>query len=269
MAGHAAAVRWPVPLRAPLWTAFGRVFGVNFEEIRDPLSSFPSFQDFFVRRLVANARPLDDSSRSVVAPCDGSWGQSGRVEDGRLLQVKGRPYSLAALLGSRAEADGFEGGEFATLYLSPKDYHRFHVPCDALLDRIRYLPGSLWPVNRAGVELVDGLFAENERICAFFELPTGGRIGLVAVGATVVGKIRLTFDVVESNLPKARCEVKDYAPPLAFEKGAEWGRFLFGSTLVLIASPGALHLEKQPAGTPLRLGRAIGSLGSGVPDDDS
>lgn len=264
LAGRLAAVRWPGPLRAPFWRIFGRVVGVDFGEIREPLSSFPSLQDFFVRHLKQDARPIDQGASVLVSPCDGAWGQCGVVEQGQLLQVKGRPYSLAELLGDPEEAKAFDGGAYATLYLSPKDYHRFHTPCRGRLERIRYLPGDLWPVNRAGVELVDSLFAQNERICAFFELAEPGfegRLCLVAVGATMVGKIRLSFDELESNLFGARREERAYDEPIRFERGEEWGRFHFGSTLVLVATPGALTLEAGARGEELRLGRRIGRLG--------
>ena len=268
IAGRLAAIRWPGPLRAPFWRIFGLVVGVNFDEIRDPLSSFPSLQDFFVRRLKEDARPIDPSQGALVSPCDGAWGQCGRIENGQLLQVKGRPYSLAELLGGSsggAEAQAFEGGTFATLYLSPKDYHRFHTTSRVKLRRLVYLPGDLWPVNRAGVELVDSLFAQNERICAFFDIDEpgfDGQICLVAVGATMVGKIRLSFDDLESNLFGARREERSYDEPISFERGEEWGRFHFGSTLVLVATPGALELDIEPRGMALRLGRRIGRLGS-------
>ena len=268
IAGRLAAIRWPGPLRARFWSTFGRIVGVNFDEIRDPLSSFPSLQDFFVRHLKEDARPIDDSPGALVSPCDGAWGQCGLIENDQLLQVKGRPYSLAELIGDTpggTQAQAFEGGTFATLYLSPKDYHRFHTTSRVKLRRLVYLPGDLWPVNRAGVELVDSLFAQNERICAFFDIDEpgfDGQICLVAVGATMVGKIRLSFDDMESNLFGARREERSYDEPITFGRGEEWGRFHFGSTLVLVATPGALELDIEPRGMALRLGRRIGRLGS-------
>lgn len=243
--------------------------GVDFSEVRDPLADFPKLQDFFVRQLKRGARPVDPAPGALVSPCDGAWGQTGVVEGGQLLQVKGRPYSLAELLGSAEEAAAFEGGAFATLYLSPKDYHRFHTPCAAALRRARYLPGGLWPVNRAGVELVDSLFARNERICAFFDVAEpglGGHFCLVAVGATMVGKIRLSFDNMESNLGGVRRRTERvYDDALRFERCEEWGRFHFGSTLVLVATAGTLRLDAGGRGEPLRLGRRIGQLGADSP----
>lgn len=245
---------------------FGRVFGVDFSEVGEPLSSFASIQDFFVRRLKDGARPVDDSEGALVSPCDGAWGQCGTVNQGLALQVKGRPYAVEELLGISDPA-AFEGGIFGTFYLSPKDYHRFHTPFAAEIDEARYVPGDLWPVNRVGVEGVARLFSRNERIVAFFRLPedetgTRRRVALVAVGATMVGKVQVTFDDLETNVAGRRVEVhRTYDPTFAFDRCQEWGRFRFGSTLVLVAERGALELDPQAIGTPLRLGQRIGRIG--------
>lgn len=268
LAGKLAAVRWPRAWRPRMWKAFGGHFGVDFSEIRDPLDSFAALQDFFIRRLKDGARPVAAAPDAVVAPCDGAWGASGRIEQGMLLQVKGRPYGVRELLGIDAEeARRYEGGCFATLYLSPKDYHRFHTPCRADLAAAAYIPGSLWPVNQAGVAGVPGLFAVNERIVGFFDIAEpgfSGRFALAAVGATMVGKVKVTFDDLETNRPGVGGSTRRYAPSKSFAKAEEWGRFEFGSTLVLVAEPGALELELGAPGAPLRLGRPIGRLLSQV-----
>lgn len=180
--------------------------------------------------------------------------------------MKGRPYRVDALLGDAALAKDFEGGWFATFYLSPRDYHRFHVPAAGRITRLVYRPGALWPVNRIGLHGIDSLFARNERITALLELdgpiaepPRSRTLALVAVGATMVGSVRLAFDPLATNRPGAHAEDRclgDSGPWLA--RGAEWGRFEFGSTIVMLVPPGPLALEPRPQGTPLRLGRAIG-----------
>lgn len=265
--GRAAGLPLPRFLRRPFLTAFGRTFGVDFAEVRDPLETFPTLQHFFVRALKDGARPVDPGPGLVVSPCDGAWGAAGKVAAGQLLQVKGRPYSLAELLGDADEAARYEGGVFATLYLSPKDYHRFHTPCAATIDRVIYLPGALWPVNRAGVEGVPGLFSINERLVAFFDVAEPGhhgRIAIAAVGATMVGKVKLAFDDLQTNLPGASRADRSYSPPQNFARCQEWGRFEFGSTLVLVATPGTLELEIGELGAPVRLGRRLGRLGGSV-----
>ena len=265
LAGRFVCIRWPGPLQRLQIRAFAAVFGVDLDEVKDPIDSFACLQDFFVRELVPGARPLPQDPRAFASPCDGAWGESGRVEEGRLLQVKGRPYSLASLLGDEDLARRYEGGWFATIYLSPRDYHRFHVPCDARVRRLRYRPGNLWPVNRAGVEGVDALFAENERICAFFDLNGDGgeeALCIVAVGATMVGKVKVDFDTVTTNVPGAEACERLYAEddvPLA--RGEQWGRFEFGSTLVLVGTAGSAELDVGALGEPVRLGQAIGRCG--------
>ena len=161
-------------------------------------------------------------------------------------------------LGDAAAAQ--RGGAYATFYLAPRDYHRFHMPCAARVRRAIYIPGTLWPVNRLGVENIDGLFAQNERLCAF--LAAGGEaidLCLVAVGATMVGSVRVRFDDLRTNLPRGRRLERTYSEPLPqFAKGEEWGRFEFGSTIVLIAAPALLTLDEHAPGSRLRLGERIG-----------
>ncbi len=296
-AGRAASVRLPAPLRAPACRAFARAVGANLAEVRDPLDSFASLQDFFTRALRADARTIDPDPAALVAPCDGSWGACGRIADGSLLQVKGRPYSLAALLGDEAAAKALEGGWYATFYLAPRDYHRFHAPCDGFVSRAVHLPGSLFPVNPIGLAYVPDLFAENERICAFVRLRASSTrqvsrsepqasevhrvreaersaspreteasedhkesLALVAVGATLVGKVHVTFDTLTTNTRDRAPRWRHYDPLPRLVKGGEWGRFEFGSTLVLAAAPGALELAPQPPGSRVRLGERIGTI---------
>jgi phosphatidylserine decarboxylase len=269
LAGRAAGLHLPGALQRAEIRAFGAAVGVDFDEVRDPIGSFASLQSFFTRALVDGARPIDSAPDALVAPSDGAWGASGRVEGGTLLQLKGRPYSVGALLGDDALATAYEGGAFATFYLSPRDYHRFHAPCDLHVRRAVYIPGTLWPVNRLGVEGVDALFAQNERICAFAAVgekggDAGEQLCLVAVGATLVGRIRMAFDDTLASNEGSRCAARrEYTDGgHALVKGAELGRFEFGSTLVLLAAPGLLELDETRTGTPLRLGRRIGTLRS-------
>lgn len=268
LAGRLISLRLPEPLQRWQILFATRRLGINLVEVQDPVESFASFQDFFVRALAPGTRPIDPSPEAIVSPCDGAWGESGSILEGQLLQVKGRPYSLASLLGSKVDAKGYEGGSFATLYLSPADYHRFHSPCDVNVSRVRYLPGSLWPVNPAGLAGIEGLFAENERICAFMDVasqPQQEGVCVVAVGATMVGKIRLNFDSLTTNISGATSETREYGeltgtPMPRLATGAEWGRFEFGSTLVILVSAEAGWIDSQEPGTKVRMGSRIGSL---------
>jgi phosphatidylserine decarboxylase len=270
-AGRLASLRLPRFLRAPVYRAFGRRVGLDFSEVRDPLAEYASLQAFFTRALPAGARPLDPGADVLLAPCDGAWGQAGRVEGGTLLQIKGREYRLAELLQDESLARAMEGGHYATFYLAPGDYHRFHAPCDGAVTRIVHIPGALWPVNALGLHGVDRLFARNERICAQVRLPgqwqSQPALCMVAVGATLVGKIRLVFDDLTSHRPGASITERDYRgePPI-LERGAEWGRFEFGSTLVIVGAREAIEIGVRPPGTRVRLGEAIGRRvdGSGL-----
>ncbi len=262
-AGRAAALRLPPRLQRWEILAFARAVGIDLGELRDPVESFTSLQDFFTRALRDGVRPIDASAASVVAPCEGRWGTSGPISDGTILQVKGRPYSIAALLGDVGDAQAYEGGTYATFYLSPRDYHRFHMPCAARVLRMTYIPGTLWPVNRLGIDHVEGLFAQNERLCAYLAAgaPDRADMCLVAVGATLVGKVRVTFDELSTNLRGGRPVTRVYREPHPrFAKGEEWGRFEFGSTIVMLTAAGAVELDAQSPGTPLRLGTRIGRL---------
>jgi phosphatidylserine decarboxylase len=266
MAGTVFGWQTPRALRKLAVTAYGKYFGVNFDEVKEPLDSFSSLQNFFVRELKDGARPVDAAPDALVSPCDGAWGACGTIDDDTALQLKGRSYSVRMLLHDDELARRFDGGTFATFYLSPKDYHRFHTPCAGDVDRLRYVPGALWPVNGAGLHHVDGLFTKNERIIAYLR-PAGrpdALVALVAVAATMVGKIQIAFDdEVSTNVRNPQATVRRYDPPVVLNKGQEWGRFLFGSTIVMLATPGLLALDTQPEGTVLRLGTRIGTVKPG------
>lgn len=262
--GSVAQTRFPKPIVQAQIKAFARRFDIDIEESAQPIESFGCLQEFFTRALKEGARPIDQAPEAMVSPCDGSWGQSGIVHDGLLMQVKGKDYRLVSLLGDNEWALKCEKGMYATFYLSPRDYHRFHAPCDVhVLDAV-HLPGHLWPVNLKAVQSVDDLFCVNERIIIVMQpvhAPTE-RLYMVAVGATMVGKVHVNFDVgLTTNVAQMGPRRKNYGIQKPFfAKGAELGRFEFGSTVVMIATKGLCLLDLQPQGTSLRLGEKIGTL---------
>ena len=278
IAGWIASLRLPGPLQRAEIRLFARLAGVDLSEAKEPIEFHDSLQHFFTRALRKGARPTDGDSRSIVSPCDGAWGEAGRIEAGTLLQVKDRRYAVAELLGDRDLAARYDGGTFATFYLSPRDYHRFHTPAAGRFRRLDYFPGSLWPVNAIGLRGIDRLFARNERICAYLDLgedadgddrghrdDRGDRgvvsteIALVAVGATMVGSIRLSFDELTTNVGGRRPEHRDLGDRSAtFERGEQWGHFEFGSTIVMLTPPGLCQIEPRPVGETLKLGQLIG-----------
>ncbi|NCW46138.1 MAG: phosphatidylserine decarboxylase, partial [Gemmatimonadaceae bacterium] len=173
-----------------VYRGYSRLFGANPHEAALPLDQYASINAFFTRALKPGLRPL--APNAIVSPVDAAVGAFGIVDDDTLVQAKGRTYSLAALLGDRDLAQAFAGGTYTTLYLSPKDYHRIHVPMGGRVTAATYIPGELWPVNVAAVTHVADLFAVNERIVVMLEGEHGGRMAIVPVGATmVVGMTRL------------------------------------------------------------------------------
>ena len=234
-------------------------YGVDMSEAAEPdITRYASFNDFFTRALRAGARPLADAD--YVCPVDGAISQFGAIERDQIFQAKGHHYSTCALLaGDAALAAEFEHGQFATIYLSPKDYHRIHMPCAGRLQRMVYVPGDLFSVNPTTARAVPGLFARNERVVSLFDTARGPFV-LVLVGATIVGSMATVWHGVVN--PPRPGEIKrwNYADKLVeLAKGAEMGRFLLGSTVVLLWPKGTLKFNPDWApGGAVRMGQMMG-----------
>ena len=234
-------------------------YGVDMSEAAEPdITRYASFNDFFTRALRAGARPLADAD--YVCPVDGAISQFGAIERDQIFQAKGHHYSTCALLaGDTALAAEFEHGQFATIYLSPKDYHRIHMPCAGRLQRMVYVPGDLFSVNPTTARGVPGLFARNERVVCVFDTARGPFV-LVLVGATIVGSMATVWHGVVN--PPRPGEIKrwDYAEKhVELAKGAEMGRFLLGSTVVLLWPKGTLKFNPEWApGGAVRMGQMMG-----------
>jgi phosphatidylserine decarboxylase len=254
-----ALTGWEAP-RALLDRAiagFAGRYGIDLSEC-DPPSSFRTFGEFFARPLKPGRRPIAPGEEVVVSPVDGVVSETGVSTAGRLVQAKGIDYTVGALLGDYEAAARYEGGPWATIYLSPRDYHRIHFPLGGRVTGWRYVPGRLWPVNPASVRTVPGLFAINERLVVHLDTPLGA-CAVVSVGATVVGRVRATFDpsVPPTNLPGATMQHGRYAEPVAVAKGSELGAFEMGSTVILLFAPGRTGLRLAP-GQRVRVGEVIG-----------
>jgi phosphatidylserine decarboxylase len=237
---------------------FVQRYRVNMLEAANPdIASYTSFNDFFTRALKDGARPL--AQADLICPVDGAISQFGRIEGQQIFQAKGHHYSSTALVGGDATlAAQFDNGHFATLYLSPRDYHRIHMPCAGRLLRMIYVPGDLFSVNPATARGVPGLFARNERVVCVFEGARGPFV-LVLVGATIVGSMATTWHgAVNAPRPGCLTEWCYDRERITFQTGDEMGRFLLGSTVVMLFPQGPLQFNPawQPGGA-IRLGEMM------------
>jgi phosphatidylserine decarboxylase len=235
-------------------------YGVDMSEAAEPrIESYASFNEFFTRALREGARPL--ARADWICPVDGAISQFGRIERDRVFQAKGHDYTTAALLGGDATlAARFDDGWFATLYLSPRDYHRIHMPCDGRLRSMVHVPGSLYSVNPATARGIPGLFARNERVVCLFDT-AHGPLAMVLVGATIVGSMATVWHgVVNPPRPGAPRIWRYDDAPIELAQGAEMGRFLLGSTVVMLWPAGPLRFTPAWApGRSIRLGEAMAS----------
>jgi phosphatidylserine decarboxylase len=233
-------------------------YGVDMSEAAEPdITRYRSFNEFFTRPLKAGARPR--AQADYLCPIDGAISQFGRIERDLIFQAKGHRYTTTELLaGDTALATAFDDGEFVTLYLSPKDYHRVHMPCDGVLQRMVYVPGDLFSVNPTTARGVPRLFARNERVVCVFEGDRGPFV-MVLVGATIVGSMATVWHGVVN--PPRRPDIQAWGyeqQPVALKQGDEMGRFLLGSTVVLLFPKERLHFN--PAWAPergVRMGEAM------------
>jgi len=234
-------------------------YGVNMAEAAEPdIAAYPSFNAFFTRALKDGARPL--ARADLVCPVDGAISQFGRIRGDAIFQAKGHDYSTRALLGGDAElAAAYDDGHFATLYLSPKDYHRIHMPCAGRLQQMVYVPGELFSVNPATARGVPGLFARNERVVCVFDTARGPFV-LVLVGATIVGSMATVWHGVVN--PPRLGEIKRWNyqdQSIELKQGDEMGRFLLGSTVVLLWPRATLKFNPDWApGGAVRVGQMMG-----------
>jgi phosphatidylserine decarboxylase len=259
-AGWRASRRWGVRT-TKLIRGFVDKYGVDMSEAANPeIASYPSFNDFFTRALKAGARPL--ATADLVCPVDGAISQFGAIERDQIFQAKGHHYSTTALVGGDAAlAAQFENGHFATLYLSPKDYHRIHMPCGGRLVRMIHVPGDLFSVNPTTARGVPGLFARNERVVCVFQSAHGPFV-LTLVGATIVGSMATVWHGVV-NPPRSAVlrEWRYDDQDIMLKQGDEMGRFLLGSTVVMLFPKGPLRFNPAwaPAGA-VHMGEAMASF---------
>lgn len=244
-AGKLAELPVPTPLRRPIYGGFARLVGANLDESANAVDTFETFNAFFTRALRDGLRPWQANGDAWAIPADGKLSVEGRIERGAIIQAKGIDYAVDEFLGEDAAA--WEGARFATIYLSPADYHRVHWPVSGAVTRVAALGGDLWPVNEASVRYVPTLFIENERTVTIFNDAAGRRAAMVMVGATVVGGIELSvLDASE-------------AAPVPVRGAAEHGRFHMGSTVVLLVQDRDAPLQdtQRTLGSAVQLGELL------------
>ena len=241
--------------------AFSKIYNVQLDEaVHSDPAHYRSFNEFFTRELRNDSRTIDQTPNGVASPVDGCVSQLGRITDGRLYQAKGIDYSLLDLVGGRpADANHFSQGHFATLYLSPRDYHRIHMPISGTLISMHYVPGRLYSVAPHTVRTVTGLFARNERVVCLFDTDAG-KLARILVGAINVAAIETVWAGLITPPNSKQIIHLDYDEHRQFNKGDEMGRFNMGSTVILLLENSK---DWQPAlaeGSPVQLGEMIGQF---------
>jgi phosphatidylserine decarboxylase len=261
---HALARLERPAVRRALIRGFRRLYAIDLDEAAEPdAERYASFNDFFTRALKPGARPIAPGPLALASPCDGTVSERGTIEGERLLQArlaaKSRWYTLEELLGGRERALPFAGGEFATTYLAPHNYHRVHMPLAGTLTAVHYVPGALFSVSGATVAAVPRLFARNERVVCTFDT-AAGPLAVVFVGALNVGSIGLVgYGDLTPRRPRRAESLPPPVPAPHFLKGAELGRFNMGSTIILLLARGAVAWAPRfAAGAAVRVGEAIG-----------
>lgn len=259
LAGMLANVNYPL-VKNWLIRRFIQIYKVDMNEaISSDVNDYASFNDFFIRHLKADVRPFSDAP--IISPVDGSISELGLIHSGSILQAKGKRYTVEALLDSKELAAHFHQGSFITLYLSPKDYHRVHMPIEGTLLDTCYIPGKLFSVQPVTVRTIPELFARNERLIACFETPLG-LMAMVLVGATIVGTIGTSWEGdVCRRRQKYRTDYREHSthPQPGLPKGGEMGYFKLGSTVILLFAnrENAQWLSELHAGQSIKLGQAL------------
>ncbi len=258
--GALARTELPRPLLSLILRWYVWKYDVNLAEAAEPLSSYRSLVAFFTRALVAGARPVCPDPDAIVSPADGKVYACGVITDDRIPQSENQHFSARELLAGK---EGYEGGDYIVIYLSPRDYHRVHVPCAGEVDRFQYVPGALWPVFPAATRRIPFLFSRNERLTSMLRTAYG-EVALVMVGAFGVGRMRVVYDEITTNTGGREVVERALQPAPALATGAEIGRFEMGSTVVLLFPPGSVRWEVEP-GQPVRYGERIAGGRSGHP----
>jgi phosphatidylserine decarboxylase len=251
-------------MRSPLSKSFIKRYvnhyGIDISGIEKPVEHYKNLNEFFTRKLAPGARPIDPAPESIVSPVDGTVAQAGKIENGSIIQAKGVYYTVEQLLGSKEKAQRFLNGDFITIYLSPRDYHRIHIPVSGKITGYHYIPGRLHPVNEIGVLHVPGLFTKNERLTTYIDSEFG-EIALVKVGAFIVGSVQIAYEDNVHSKHRGQELVHSMETHAQYKKGEELGFFEFGSTVILLFEESTVELSSElKEGTTVKMGERLGTF---------
>lgn len=255
--GVLSNLQFPSPILISFIHLYSSIYKIQLSDLKVPADSMKTFNEFFTRELKPELRPIDATPNGVVSPVDGTIAEFGNIEHGLLVQTKGVLYSLSDLVG-KEDAKLFDQGYFITIYLSPADYHRIHTPVSGKIKRFSYFSGNLWPVNSFGVQNIGGLLSLNERIVSPVE-SENGTVGVVKVGATIVGKISVDYNKLCSNKGKNSQINLPVYPVKEYQKGEEIGKFQLGSTVILLFEKNRFTPYELSKKGKVKMGHLIGT----------
>lgn len=248
--GRLVDAELPAAVSSAVVGLYARAYRVDMDEAEPQSGAFPSFDAFFTRALREGARQIEGAPNSFVSPADGRVEAAGPVEPNGRVLVKGKPYTCADLIGDATDAKRYEGGQFAVVYLSPRDYHRVHSPVAGTVSTVRSLPGDYFPVNSIGERHIPGLFSRNRRVAIVIDTEGHGRVTVVMVSAMIVGRVSVT-GIDARDVPMG---THTLSPALSLQQGDEIGMFHLGSTAVVFVEPGAWPTFSRTLG-PVRMGQ--------------
>jgi phosphatidylserine decarboxylase len=257
--GKASQLSLPSPILQPVIHAYAIATGVSMEEIEQPRGGFKNFSEFFGRRLRPGARSVCKDKDALVSPCDGKIIAFGDIDfkDSPSFSIKGSRYNMEALLGAGNHGASYRQGGYLIVYLHPRDYHRVHVPTDAVLTKVSHVPGARYPVNSMFEDRVEEIYGKNERVVFHFKLPSGPEFALIMVSAFGVGNIETPFGVKGFQRSAVCCE-SEFDPPIPIGKGDDLGAFLLGSTVVMVWSRKAFQIDEHLVLGPVTMGSRLG-----------